>query len=160
MPNTYLRAACLGAVAGMRSMGAPALVAAFLTREGHAPPASLTDSRLGWLGTPRAALVFKWLGAGEVVGDKLPLTPSRLQPGPLFGRALFGGVCGAALCLDAEKSPLSGAALGAGTAVASAFAFYHLRHLLTGTYRVPDFPVALAEDALAYGGGWRALGGG
>lgn len=157
MLNPYLRAACLGSVAGMRSMGAPALTSAFLSRAGHAPPAPFTSSPLRWLGTARAALVFKLLGAGEVVGDKLPKTPSRLVPASLLFRLLSGGACGAALCLDAEESPLAGAALGAASAVASAFAFYHLRHALTHTYGLPDLPVALAEDALAYGGGWKAL---
>lgn len=152
-----MQAACLGAVAGMRSMGAPALVATHLTRAGHLQPAAFTQSPLKWLGTPRAALIFQCLGAGEVVGDKLPKTPSRTDPGPLFGRALFGGLCGAALCLDADGSPVLGAALGAVSAVASAFAFYHLRHALTYDIGLPDLPVALAEDALAYGGGWKAL---
>ncbi len=155
--SPLLQAACLGAVAGMRSMGAPALVATHLTRAGHLQPAAFTHSRLSWLGTPRAALVFQCLGAGEIVGDKLPKTPSRLDPGPLFGRALFGGLCGAALCLDGGESPALGAALGAASAVASAFAFYHLRHALTFAVGLPDLPVALAEDALAYGSGWKVL---
>jgi len=157
--SPLVQAACLGAVAGMRSMGAPALVATHLTRAGHLQPAAFTQSALKWLGTPRAALIFQCLGAGEIVGDKLPKTPSRVNPGPLFGRALFGGLCGAALCLDADESPALGAALGAVSAVASAFAFYHLRHSLTYDIGLPDLPVALAEDALAYGGGWKALAG-
>ena len=159
MSNTspLVQAACLGAVAGMRSMGAPALVSAHLTRDGHTPPPALMQSPLKWLASPTTALVFKVLGAGEIVGDKLPKTPSRTDPGPLFGRALFGGLCGAALCLDEGESPVLGAALGAVSAVASAFAFYHLRHSLTYDIGLPDLPVALAEDALAYGGGWKAL---
>ncbi len=138
-------------------MGGPVLVATHLTRAGHLPPAAFTQSPLKWLGTSRAALIFQCLGAGEIVGDKLPKTPSRLDPGPLFGRALFGGLCGAALCLDADESSALGAVIGAASAVASAFAFYHLRHTLTTDIGLPDFPVALAEDALAYGGGWKAL---
>lgn len=160
MPNILFQAACLGAVAGMRSMGAPALVSAHLSRDGHTPSPALMQSPLRWLASPSAALVFKFLGAGELVGDKLPQAPARTAPGPLFGRLLFGGLCGAALCLDSDESAFLGAILGAAGALASSFSCYFLRYGLTYNLGLPDFPVALAEDALAYGGGWKALSSG
>ena len=94
MPNTYLQAACLGVVAGMRSMGAPALVSDHLA---HSQSPSLGPSPLRWLGTTQAATITKFLAAGEVIGDKLPMAPARIAPIPLFGRVMSGGLCGAAL---------------------------------------------------------------
>ncbi len=154
MPNTYLQAACLGVVAGMRSMGAPALVSDRLART---QPPALEQSPLRWLGTDKAATITKFLAAGEIIGDKLPFTPSRIAPGPLFGRVLSGGLCGAALCLAAGKRAERGAVLGVAGAVAGAYGFYHLRRTLGQRLPVPDPILGAAEDVLAYGGGWLVL---
>lgn len=151
MPNTYLQAACLGVIAGMRSMGAPALVSDRLVRT---PSAPLEASPLRWLGTARTAGVFKLLAAGEIVGDKLPKTPPRTAPALLLARLLSGGLSGAALCLAAGKPSVTGAAVGA---LAGTFAFYHLRRSLDRATGLPDPLIAVAEDALAYGGGWFVL---
>ena len=154
MPNIYLQVACLGMVAGMRSMGAPALVSDHLARTATD---ALKESPLHWMGTAKAATVTKFLAAGEIVGDKLPMTPSRLAPGPLFGRIVSGALCGAALCIAGGKRPDAGAALGAAAAVAGAFAFYHLRRSAGEKLRVPDPALGALEDALAFGVGWRVL---
>ena len=121
-------------------MGGPALASGHLARL-H-PDALSASPLLRWLGTPTAALVFKFLAAGEIVGDKLPMTPSRLAPGPLFGRLLFGSLCGAALCAADGKRAEAGAAIGAAAAAASAFAFYHLRQWTDRTTGLPDPVVA------------------
>lgn len=156
MQNTYWKAACLGIVSGMRSMAGPALFSEYVSRD---PSETLRELSLGWLGTPRAAQVTKVLAAGEIVGDKLPLTPSRLDPGPLFGRIVSGGLSGGAICA-AEGVPLErGAAIGALAAVAGATLFYHLRRQTVQATGLPDPIIAIGEDALVYGGGWYALTG-
>ena len=157
MPNTYLQAACLGIIAGMRSMGAPALVSDHLART-KSP--DLEQSPLRWLGTPKTATITKFLAAGEIVGDKLPMTPSRLAPGALFGRMVSGGLCGAALCLHDGKRGDMGAVIGVAAAVAGAFGFYHLRRTLGQKTAIPDPVWGAAEDVLAFGGGWAVLRGG
>jgi len=154
MTNTYLQAACLGVVAGMRSMGAPALVSDRLAR---APSPALEQSALRWLGTDKAATITKFLAAGEILGDKLPFTPSRVAPGPLFGRVMSGGVCGAALCVADGKRAGIGAAIGVAGAVAGAYGFYHLRRTLGHKLPVPDPVLGAMEDVLAYGVGWSVL---
>lgn len=156
MPNTYLQAACLGVVAGMRSMGAPALVSGHLE---HSQSPGLGPSPLRWLGTAKAANVTKFLAVGEIIGDKLPFTPSRIAPGPLFGRVASGGLCGAALCTAGGKRAGLGAALGVAGAVAGAFGFYHLRRTLGQKLPIPDPILGAVEDALAYSGGWAVLQG-
>lgn len=154
MPNTYLQAACLGVVAGMRSMGAPALVS---DRLAQTPSVPLEDSPLRWMGRARTAQVFKLLAAGEIAGDKLPQAPARTAPGPLTARLLSGALSGAALCAAAETSLSAGAAAGALGALAGAFAFFHLRRSLGRATGLADPVFGVAEDALAYGGGWLAL---
>jgi len=154
MPKTYLQAACLGVIAGMRSMGAPALVSDHLART-QSP--TLEQTPLRWLGTAKAAKVTKFLAAGEIVGDKLPFTPSRIAPGPLFGRVVSGGLCGVALCSAGGKRADLGAVLGVAGALAGAYGFYHLRRALGQKLPVPDPVLGAAEDVLAYGVGWAVL---
>ncbi len=154
MFNTYLQAACLGVIAGMRSMGTPALVSDRLART---PSPALERSPLRWLGTDRAATITKFLAAGEIVGDKLPFTPSRIAPGPLFGRVLSGGLSGAALCVADGKRAEVGAVIGVAGAVAGAYGFYHLRRTLGQKLPIPDPILGAAEDVLAYGVGWAIL---
>ena len=154
MPNTYLQAACLGVIAGMRSMGAPALVSDHLART---PSPDLEHSPLRWMGTTKTATVTKFLAAGEIVGDKMPFAPDRIAPGPLFGRIMSGGLSGAALCSADGKRAEVGAAIGVAAAVAGAFGFFHLRRTLGQKTAVADPVWGAVEDVLAFGGGWAVL---
>jgi uncharacterized membrane protein len=156
MPNAYAKAACLGVIAGMRSMTAPALISGYLDRT-HSD--ALLDSPLEWLATPTAASVFRVLAAGERIADKLPSVPARTSPGPLIGRGVTGALSGAAVCVADGEGLVEGAVVGALAAIASTFAFYHLRRWLTEATPLPDAAVAAAEDALALGLGRTALNG-
>ena len=155
--NTYLTAACLGVIAGMRSMSAPALVSRHFAA---APSPHLAASAFGWLGSPRTAQVLTLLALGEVGADKLPFIPARTEPGPLAARGVSGALAGGAVCASAGESTAAGAAVGALAALASSFAFYHLRRTLGERGRLPDPVLAVAEDALALGLGRAALGAG
>ncbi len=154
--NTYLKTACLGVIAGMRSMGAPALVSDHLARTQSPAP---EQSSLRWLGTAKAANVTKFLAVGEIVGDKLPFTPARIAPGPLFGRVMSGGLSGAVLCSAEGKRAGLGAVIGVAAAAAGAYGFYHLRRTWGQRLPVPDPVLGAAEDVLAYGIGWIVLKG-
>lgn len=77
--------------------------------------------------------------------------PSRTDPGPLGARAVSGGVCGAAVFLAAGERAEVGAALGAASAVASAFLLMNLRRVIGKALKLPDPVVALAEDGLVFG---------
>jgi uncharacterized membrane protein len=154
MLSTYTKAACLGLIAGMRTMSAPALVSGMLT-------ATCSDELVGtpleWFALPTTAAVFKLLAAGELIADKLPGVPARTEPGALIGRGVMGALSGSAVCVADGEGMVEGAVIGALSAVASAFAFYHLRRWLTEATPLPDSAVAVAEDALALGLGRRAL---
>jgi uncharacterized membrane protein len=137
----------IGAVAGLRTLTAPAVLAWAAKRRwirlGNSPFATIISAR--------ASKRITDFAVSELIADKLPFTPSRLKPGPLAARIVSGAVCGATIC-GVVKQPLKeGAVLGGLGAVAAAFAGYHMRRKLS--HNLPELGVALLEDALAIGGG-------
>lgn len=152
MLNPTTQAFVLGVVSGMRAALGPALVSHKLS--GQRRP---DLGRLNFMRSPTTATVLKVAAAGELVGDKLPTTPARTEPGPLSGRALSGALCGAALGRSARRNTAAGAVVGALGAVVGTYTFYHLRRELTRERGLPDLWVALAEDALALGAGSAVL---
>ena len=145
--SVLLGAFLIGAVCGLRSMVAPAVVA--------------WAAHLGWQHLQGAIglffnshitlLVFSLFALGELIADKLPFIPARTQLGPLGIRIIFGAVCGSALCVAAAASPATGAILGAAGALAGAFAGYNYRLRLAKL--APGLLLALIEDLVAVGGG-------
>ncbi len=154
MANLYLRAIGIGAVAGMRSASAPAFTSHYFANNSSL---FLDASPLKGLGRTATANVLKFMAAGELIADKLPMVPSRTDPGPLGARAVSGGVCGAAVFLAEGKQAEVGAALGAASAVASSFLFMNLRRMIGKAAKLPDPVVALAEDGLALGLGYAVF---
>ncbi len=139
MPDTktpaYARALALGAICGLRSMMGPALVA------GKAPPV--------------VKIAFRLLAVGEVIADKLPQIPSRLDPGPLTGRIVSGAAVGYVVCRESETPGWLGALLGGAAAVAGSYGGYYGRKALGERLHLPDPVIAVAEDALALAVGRR-----
>ena len=128
------RAALLGVATGCR------------TSLGVAAP--LLGAPAGGSGPRTAGRVGLALGVvGELVGDLLPATPSRLAfPGPQ-ARAVAAGVGGALLARRAGVTVLlpaaaAVAASAAGTWGGAAWRRWAARH-------GPDWPAALAEDLVA-----------
>jgi uncharacterized membrane protein len=147
-----IEAATLGAISGLRSTSGPA----FLSRAASKGRIPLDSTPLAFLGSPLVSKALLVAMAGELVGDKLPTTPSRTALPPLLGRAASGGLVGAALSASQERSVLGGVLVGAGAAVAAAFAGERLRALAVEKTGAPDPLVALAEDALVLTLGSRA----
>jgi uncharacterized membrane protein len=149
--SQYALAAGLGAIAGMRSMSAPALLSCRAM--------SGEDSRLK--GTPLASTkvaALLWaLAAGEMIADKLPGIPDRTSPPALIARACSGAFAGAALFNFKGRSCWVAAAIGAATAVAVTYGSYHLRQAAGKQLDVPDRVVAVAEDAVVVGSGIAVL---
>jgi len=141
-----LRAFLLGISAGSRSMTPNAVLAL------HQPTSDAPWTRwipFRWpLG--RAALVAGMLG--EFVGDKLPQTPSRLEPGSLAGRVASGALAGAAVgSKGGASSVATGAVLGGAGALAGSFCGYWARKTIVAKTHLPDLPIALLEDCTAVG---------
>ena len=149
--GVYLRAGLLGFVTGLRSM-TPLALLNWTKRIGI--DADSTMDRV--LDAPASRVVSSLLAVGELVGDKLPITPSRLSVGPLLGRLAIGAVAGATICQRSRLSPVVGAAIGATAASAGSVAGYYARKNLDKVKFVPDFVWAGAEDLFALGLGYLA----
>jgi uncharacterized membrane protein len=127
--HVLVAAGLLGAAAGSRSMTPPGVLA--LTGR-------LTRSRPIVLGLTLAAL-------GELIGDKLPATPSRTTPVAVVGRVGSGAFCGH------KVGGSAGAVVGGVTAGVSTYLTHDARAAAVRRSGLPDLPVALIEDLLAVG---------
>ena len=133
VPDGMLRrAAALGAATGLRST---------------AGLSALAWRRSGGRGAPFARTAAAAVLGTELVFDKLPTTPSRLDPKPLGGRLLFAGVGGAVLARSRRTSVIAAAAIAAGAALAAARVGHDAR--VACARRMPDTVVAVIEDAVA-----------
>jgi uncharacterized membrane protein len=115
------------------------------------------SSDFEFLKNPKIAYPLTALAIAEVLADKLPFVPKRTKVLPLFGRAVTGGVTGAAICAAKGKPAWLGAVVGAAAAVGGAYAAYHLRHRIASGTRLPDTVVGLLEDAVVAGAGMLIL---
>ena len=147
--QVLLLAFLIGVIAGLRTFTAPAVVAWAANRHWL----NLHNSPLAFMGSTAAVAVFTVLALGELVVDKLPSTPNRTRLLGLIGRSVLGGLSGAAVAASGAQSIALGAVLGVAGAIAGAFAGYEVRKRLVRALKVPDFVIALFEDAVAIAGG-------
>jgi uncharacterized membrane protein len=145
MNHVFLLAIGIGIVAGLRSLLAPAVVA----WAAHYDWLNLHDSPLAFMGSRTAVVIFSILAIGELVADKLPMTPKRTAFAPLLARVVLGGLCGASLCAAAGKSLVIGALLGGMGGVIGAFLGYEIRLRLVNNLHIKDVFVAICEDLVA-----------
>ena len=137
----------LGAVAGLRSMTAPAVVA----WAAHVGPLQLEGTPLALLASASARYLLLAAMIGELVADKLPFTPNRTRAGPFVGRLISGALSGGALAAGVGQSLVAGAVAGALGAAAGTLGGFRGRTGLVRALGKPDYVVALAEDAVAVG---------
>ncbi len=138
-------AAALGVISGMRSMSAPALLAYELSEDGDPQPRDAVQRALA---SPITARLLAVLAGSEMVADKSSSIPDRTSPGPLIGRAVIGSLTAATYAANRRHSVLVPALVGAGAAVASTFAAFHLRAFITHRFNAPDKLVGMIEDGL------------
>ena len=139
----------MGGVAGLRSMTAPAVLA----WGAHLNWLDLHNTRLSFMGSTAAVAIFTLRAIVELIADKLPSTPSRLEPAGLIARIMLGALGGAGIALAGTQSLAVGGALGAIGGIAGAFAGHAVRTRLAKALKVPDIYIALLGDAIAIGGG-------
>ena len=147
--QVLLLAFLIGVIAGLRTMTAPAVVAWAANRHWL----NLHNLPLALMGSTAAVVVFTLGALGELVIDKLPSTPNRTKLLGLIGRSVLGGLSGAAVAASGAQLIALGAVLGLAGAIAGTFAGYEVRKRLVRALKVPDFVIALLEDAVAIGGG-------
>ena len=135
-----LLALSIGAVAGSRTMAAPAAVS-WAASSGRLP---LHDTPLAFLGHRVSPYVFTLLAIVEAVVDPLPGTASRTVPVQFGARLASGGFCGAAVGL-ARGAPVAGSVAGVLGALLGTLGSARARTALAGLLGA-DLPAALIED--------------
>ena len=146
-----LLALLLGIVAGLRTLTAPA-AASWGVRAGLL---SVTGTPLAFMGFKYTPIVLTILAIAELVGDKLPKTPSRKSPPQFTARVLSGGLVGATVGA-ASGAVLVGLMIGAIGAVAGTYGGAAMRSALASAFG-KDLPAALFEDTCAIVGSILAI---
>jgi uncharacterized membrane protein len=138
----------IGIIAGLRAFTVPAVVcwATYFSW------LHFSESRLIFLSKPIVLGIVSLLALGELMADKLPMTPSRTTPGPLLGRITAAAFSATAIAIAAHQSAVVACVLGASGALAGAFGGYYVRRSLVKGYNLPDLAIALMEDLVAVGG--------
>jgi uncharacterized membrane protein len=137
----------IGAVAGLRPMIASAVIACNYSRGWIRPE----RSPLARIASSSASKRIAEFAISELIADKLPFTPCRLSAAPLASRIVSGAICGAAIHGTLRRPLAEGVVFGGLGALTGAITGYYVRQRLNRD--MPDFAVALLEDALAVGGG-------
>jgi uncharacterized membrane protein len=119
------RAAVLGTVTGARTFLAPAALA--------------LRGRLGKV----AKFALPALAAGELISDKLPIAPPRVEGPGLVGRVVSGALSGRV------SGGARGARVGAAFALAATYPSQSLRAQIVSRTPVSDIACAVPEDLIA-----------
>ncbi|MBV9454376.1 MAG: DUF4126 family protein [Rubrobacter sp.] len=154
--RAFKRAALLGAVAGVRSMTAPALLSRAASR---GDVAGIGGTPFAALASPKVRRALALLAIGEAVGDKFPNAPDRTSIPGLMGRVGSGALVGAALFTSEGRKGTAGAAMGLLCAVLAAYPSYYLRVGATERLGARNWTAGLVEDALALSTGLLTLRG-
>ena len=141
----------LAAIAGLRSMAAPALLARAV-RCGD-----LDAPNLPALGSPRVSALLSLLAVGEMIADKTPLVPARTSAPALLGRVLSGALVGAAVFASERRDKNAGAILGALCAAGAAHAGEALRTVGSEQLGFPNAALGVLEDRVVLALGNRLL---
>jgi uncharacterized membrane protein len=137
----------LGFVCGIRSQ-IPVALLAVEAQQGRFDPGAGLARRFATPAATQGSLVAL---AGELVADKLPVTPRRTAWGPFSQRLVTGATIGAAVHYDAGESRPLGALLGAAGAAAGAYAGTRARVFVAERTQLPGPLLGVVEDLLAAG---------
>lgn len=146
--GTLFLALALGVCVGLRSLTPPAAVswAAALYW------IDLGRSRLYFLAVKPAVVVLTLLALAELISDKLPSAPDRTAGPGLFARIVLGALCGACIAVAGAQRPWAGAFAGLCGGLLGCYGGFQTRTRLVKALKVPDYVVALCEDAIALAG--------
>jgi len=152
--KSLLQTLSLGLLAGMRTTSAPLIVNQMLRKH---PSKKLSKSSLKFMRSEKAGIAFKIFAAGELVGDKLPFTPNRIEPGGIIGRCITGGLSGASIFKANDLNVFIGAFIGSATAFAGTFGSYFLRKTIVKNSNIDDPLIGALEDAFVIGSGMMLI---
>lgn len=148
--NVMVLALCIGIVAGLRALTAPALV----SWAAHLGWLHLEGTPLAFMASTVAVAIFTVLALVEYVTDLLPKTPPRTAPPGLIARIVTGVLSGACVGVSGGASLLVGAVLGVIGALIGTFGGYKARTGLVKALNVKDIFIAIPEDLIAIGLGY------
>ena len=151
--QVYGGAAVLGAVSGMRSMAAPAIV----SKLAHTGLLPVQESQIDFLRHKNSVKTMAIMAVAEMVADKLPFIPNRTSVFPMVTRAASGAFSGIAFTGGKKRSKVFGALIGALAAVGASYGMFKLRQAAGKRFHLPDPIVAVAEDALVAACGFVVL---
>jgi uncharacterized membrane protein len=143
----FLLAAGLGALAGVRA----ALPNALLGRASNRRGASRRGKVAGLLGSGLGTRVLTVAGLAELVGDKLPGIPARVDISPRLARIGSGGMAAALLGHQRPKDMALLALVGGATAALSTVLSYRLRKRAISRWGMSSASSGLLEDVLVLG---------
>jgi uncharacterized membrane protein len=137
------RSATLGALADLRAFATPAI----LSRAAHRNLIPIRRSPTRLLRTSTARNLLALLALGELVGDKLPFTPRRLEWAALAFRAASGAICGSVISWSGSRGRREAKPAALGAVVGGLAA-------LAGAQRWggSDPAIAVVEDMVAIAG--------
>lgn len=147
MPTTraVLSAALLGWAAGIRSLTPLAV----LSRAAVGGRLSLRRFPFDLLSIYEVSALLILAALGEMIVDKLPITPARTAHGAWLGRVATGSLAGAAVAAEERIDPRLGALVSGCSALISTFVSYGQRMALN---RILPNPVSGAlGDIFAVG---------
>ena len=136
----YVFALLIGVVAGLRS----ATPLAAVSWAGYLGWIDFSATQVSFVGHIITALVLTLLAIVELVGDKLPTTPSRKLPMQFGARIVAGAIAGALL----PGNWIIGLILGAVGAAIGTYFGADIRARLAKAFG-RDLPAALTEDVVA-----------
>lgn len=138
----------IGAVAGMRAVTAPAVVAwAALLRW-----INMDGTWASWVGHPVTVAVVTVAAVIELIADVLPTMPSRTTAPQFAARIVLGAASGAVIGA-AWGYTVSGLGAGITGAALGTLGGYEVRKRLVAVSGGRDLPVAVAEDVVAVAAG-------
>lgn len=139
----------IGAVAGLRALTAPAVMAWAAALHWI----NLDGTWVQWLSHPVTVTVLTVLALAELVADLLPGTPQRTVAVQFIARIVLGAFAGAVLgtAWNYTWTALGAAMIGA---VFGAVVGLGLRQRLVAATGGHDLPIALLEDSVAVLGGF------
>ncbi|MDX5422258.1 MAG: DUF4126 family protein [Hymenobacteraceae bacterium] len=153
-PKYIWQAVALGALAGMRSMAAPALLSHYLSKH---PSSNLNGTPMRFMQYPQVSTATKIMAASEMTGDKMPGIPDRISPAALAGRTASGALVAATLFKAHQDRMVTGALIGATAAVAATFGSFYLRKALAQNTMVKDSVLGMLEDFLVIRSGLQVM---
>ena len=144
------QALTIGAIAGMRAAYSPALVSHILNNK---KSKRLIHSPIKFVESDGFANTTKVFALGELIGDKLPATPTRTEPAGVAARCVSSGFSGVAFAKAKGDNVVVAALLSTTAALASTFLCYYLRKKLGEETGIPDPWIGALEDSLVIGTG-------